>query len=220
MAAYFVRINNSRNKATLQATRTQIAQDLHDEVGTTLNGVGMAINRMQRSSALVPLNLISTLDTIKTDIRIVIEKLRDAVWAITPDSDDDFHTLLDKVCDFAFKIFENKNIAFDFDNQLNLNEKVKLRMEQRHNVHLILKEAVNNIAKHAEASEAYLYVKRAKDGIEIKIGDNGKGFNTQETYAGNGLKNFRKRAEDSFAELHIQSEPGRGTHFVILVPEI
>lgn len=219
-AAYFVMINNSRGKATLQAMRNQIARDLHDEVGTTLSGIGMAVGRVQRSTHLIPTDAVTTMETIKTDIRIVIDKLRDAVWAITPDSDDDFHTLIDKLYDFAAPILENKNIDFDFKNQIKPEDKVKLRMEQRHNVHLILKEAVNNIVKHSEANAAYLHIQRNKEGIQIEVGDNGKGFDTLQVNNGNGLKNFQKRAEDSFADLIIKSELGKGTQLSILVPEI
>jgi signal transduction histidine kinase len=87
-------------------------------------------------------------------------------------------------------------------------------------VYLIVKEAVNNIAKHSGATKAGIQISRTDEGIRFVISDNGCGFDMTQGYEGNGLKNFRTRAEESFITLTIDSTPGAGTTLHLLVPEL
>ncbi|MCP9769256.1 hypothetical protein EGI22_15180, partial [Lacihabitans sp. LS3-19] len=90
-------------------------------------------------------------------------------------------------------------------------EKVKLDMEDRKNLYLILKEGINNIAKHAEATKASLEVSEKNQKIIFTLTDNGVGFEIDQKTEGNGLRNFKERAEESNFELKIESDAGKGT---------
>jgi signal transduction histidine kinase len=93
-------------------------------------------------------------------------------------------------------------------------------MEQRSNIYMIFKEAINNIAKHAKATKVEVHILQAKEGFKLEINDNGKGFDCQEIHEGNGLKNFKKRAEENFMDFKIQSEIGKGTDLEVMVFEL
>ena len=95
---------------------------------------------------------------------------------------------------------------------------IKLGIEQQKNFYMIAKEAVNNIAKHSEASLAEIKFSHTKSGILFEIADNGKGFDKSKIFEGNGLKNFERRAEESFMDLTIESELGKGTKLSLEVP--
>lgn len=88
-----------------------------------------------------------------------------------------------------------------------------LTAEVRHNLFMVVKEALHNILKHAHASEVRLSL-RLQDGfLEIRLQDNGRGFKLDSAAASqrSGLGNMRHRMEAIGAALTIESSPGAGT---------
>jgi signal transduction histidine kinase len=84
--------------------------------------------------------------------------------------------------------------------------------ETRHQFFLAFREALNNAVKHAEASEIQLEVLAEPSELQIKIADNGVGFDPNKTQVrGNGLSNMRKRLEGIGGRFAIASSPGNGT---------
>ena len=68
---------------------------------------------------------------------------------------------------------------------------------------------MNNILKHAEANKVAIDLRMTNEGeLRMFIGDNGRGFDTAQGYEGNGLKNFQKRALESFMEAKLPSPIG------------
>lgn len=91
--------------------------------------------------------------------------------------------------------------------------KQKLSPAENQGLFRIAQEALNNIVKHSQASQACLHLHLVEP-LWVEIEDNGRGFNPQETYADGqlGLVGMRERAEEISWELSIQSAPGAGTH--------
>jgi signal transduction histidine kinase len=92
-------------------------------------------------------------------------------------------------------------------------------LQVRHNLFLIIKEALNNVVKHSAATEVRFRLRFDNARLQIAISDNGQGFSlgTEQSF-GNGLLNMRKRAEHIRGELTMQSEPGNGTGVVVSLP--
>jgi signal transduction histidine kinase len=103
-----------------------------------------------------------------------------------------------------------------FDNQT-ISNKNLLSMEQRKNAYLIFKESINNIVKHSKASQVVIKIWMVNNQIFIAIIDNGVGFDTNEVFEGNGLKNFEDRAEESDMKIKIDSEVGKGTNILLSI---
>ncbi len=218
-AMYFFMLYNFRQKLNVQSIRYRIAADLHDEVGATLSSIAMATNMVQRKVNGNQADVLSLLATIKADSEETIHTIRDTVWTINPDNDSP-EKLFEKMRSFAFQVLTTQNIALQFDNQVRFDKRLKISMESRRNLYLIFKEAINNIAKHSEATKAYVQITRSAEGLHWRIDDNGAGFDTGQQTDGNGLKNFRSRATESLIELTIDSEPGKGTRISMIVPEL
>ena len=142
-----------------------------------------------------------------------VSLMRDTVWAINPENDTT-EKLLEKMESFGIEMLSSKGVAFDFENLLDT-KKSHFPMEQRRNVYMIFKEAINNIAKHAKATKATckLFSKNGNNYIEIT--DNGNGFNTEKTFEGNGLKNFKFRSEDEEIRVTVNSDINKGTKVLI-----
>jgi signal transduction histidine kinase len=80
----------------------------------------------------------------------------------------------------------------------------------------LCQEALTNIAKHARASQAAIHLQQDAGKVELRIQDNGRGFNPQHTPSGHyGLNIMRERAESVGAELLVSSRPRSGTEIVI-----
>jgi signal transduction histidine kinase len=84
----------------------------------------------------------------------------------------------------------------------------------RHNIFLVVKEALTNALKHASASEVRVQAKASQYSLEITVQDDGRGFEPQASPAQNqrhGLGNMRRRAEAMSGTLLVESRTGKGT---------
>jgi signal transduction histidine kinase len=123
---------------------------------------------------------------------------------------------------YADEYFQNTNI----DCELRLPQVVShypVSSETRHNLFLAFEEALNNVLKHAGASQVKVEMTVKPPRFEIVIADNGCGFDTAASAAGqpgqgalsgrsgNGLKNMRQRLADMGGECEVRSQAGSGT---------
>ena len=80
----------------------------------------------------------------------------------------------------------------------------------------VCQEALNNVARHAKASQVEIGLKQESNDIELRIRDNGQGFNPKQTFSGHyGLSMMRERAEAAGLLLSVTSQPGQGTELTI-----
>ena len=216
---YFFLLYNFREKLKVETIRQKIASDLHDEVGATLSSISIATRVVQKKLGSRANGLSPILEQIKTDSEETIQTIRDTVWAINPENDS-VDLLFEKMRSFALQMLTIQNIALDFKNEYHHAKSLKMSMEQRRNVYMMYKEAINNIAKHAQATKVNVLISKANEGFKLEILDNGKGFDCKEIHKGNGLKNFQKRANESFMEFKMKSEIGKGTELEMVVFEV
>ena len=86
----------------------------------------------------------------------------------------------------------------------------------RHNVFLVVKEALQNIVKHADATEVWLRINATNLGLRIVIEDNGRGFEQMPDDAlADGLRNMQQRMKEIGGQCQIRSRAGKGTEIVI-----
>ena len=77
---------------------------------------------------------------------------------------------------------------------------------------------MNNSLKYSGADDIRVSIEKGISAYEIKVSDNGNGFNTENVSDGNGLNNMKKRAKDIDGELDIRSSDSEGTLITLLVP--
>jgi signal transduction histidine kinase len=88
-------------------------------------------------------------------------------------------------------------------------------MQQRRDVYLIFKEAVNNMARHSHATAAFIHLSLKHNSLIMTITDNGRGFDTSGVRVSNGLRNMRERARSHGWQLDIRSGAETGTTIVL-----
>jgi ligand-binding sensor domain-containing protein/two-component sensor histidine kinase len=190
----------------LQMIRNNIASDLHDDIGSTLNSISIFSEvAKQQSKEDLP-----ALEEIGVSSRKIIDSMSDIVWTINPENDS-FEKIILRMRSFAYQLLRAKEIEMVFKADEALNS-VLLPMLFRKNFYLIFKEATNNMVKYSGASRASFHISYSKKQINLEIRDNGKGFNLKEVKDGNGIKNMRRRANEIKAELNIVSKVNEGTN--------
>jgi signal transduction histidine kinase len=155
----------------------------------------------------------NSLEIIQRSADEMISKLNDIVWFVNPQQDS-LKKLVEKVEEYAETIASAKNILISASIPAKI-ENVKLPMENRRNIYLIFKEAINNAVKYSEASLLELSVQANETVVEFFIKDNGKGFDEKIIKKGNGLENMQKRADEIGAKLILSSKKNEGTSLLL-----
>lgn len=207
LIAFIATIIIVRNKKIkqLQTMRNSIADDLHDDIGSTLSSISI-MSELAKTKSPEALLLLTSIGESTSTIQ---ENMSDIVWTIKSDNDR-FENVLLRMNQFASEILDSKNIRLDFTNDLSVSAS-KLTMGQRKNFYFFFKEVINNAAKHADASRVAVDISQKDHHITLTIRDNGKGFNTATTFQGNGMNNLKKRANELNALFDITSIVGEGT---------
>ena len=104
-----------------------------------------------------------------------------------------------------------QQIDFNVDGITDELNNMSFNMDLKRHLTMIFKEGLNNSLRYSKSNKVILSSALRADEFEIILEDNGIGFETDDSYKGNGLKNMKKRAETLNADFVIVSEPGKGT---------
>ena len=206
----------TRRLLEIERTRTVIATDLHDDIGSNLTKISVLseVSRKQlEHSGKVD---DKTLGKIAEIARDSVGSMKDIVWAIDPKRDS-AKQLVRKMREHAEEVFLPQNINLDFTAPEDLS-RVKLAMNVRRELFLLFKELTNNILKHSEASEVSIIFQQSQQSTDLSVSDNGTGFNTTEEANGNGLKNITSRVKKMDGKIEVISSAGKGTSVRISLP--
>ncbi len=199
-ALFRLRINQLKKE---QRIRTKLASDLHDDLGSTMNSVKVYANL-----AIMEKQAGKYLPLIKQGAQEAITGIRDIIWVLD-DSKDTMEHLFSRISTFASPLCEANQIRY----QLQLTDNArshKLKQEERRNLYMMLKEAVNNAIKYSGGQTIAIEATLQKGKPAIQIKDDGKGFATGTASEGNGLKNMQRRAKEIKYQFGIESSPGNG----------
>ena len=193
----------------IERLRVQIAADLHDDVGARLTKVAMVTELVNRETT--PTDRTKPhIENIARTTREVIQAMDEIVWTINPKNDT-----LDNLANYVFKYaqdyFQTTGIRCRMDLPARLPD-YPLPTEDRHNLFMAVKEALNNVLKHAEATEVRIGLSVDQSRLTILVSDNGRGFwPAQVDGKGDGLSNMKERLQRIGGNLVLESEPGKGT---------
>jgi signal transduction histidine kinase len=211
------RLQRAEQESALERERARIAQDLHDELGSSLTRISL-LSGLLHADKDHPDQVAAHAGKLSLSADQTVRALEEIVWAVRPGSDT-LQSLVDYITHFASEIFEGSPTRC----RLDVPDEVPVRPlppDVRHNIFLIVKEALTNILKHAGADEVHLQIKAGPQTLEINIADNGKGFDTTTADADgrrNGLGNMKRRAEAVGGKLALTSSPGQGSRMELSV---
>lgn len=212
-AVYKYRINQLKK---IHRMRIRIAGELHDEVGSTLTSIAYYSELAKMESGNNNEHVKNLLDKIGGNSRKTVSSMNEIVWFINPKNDSSAQ-LLQRMKIVAAELIAERNIHYEFDIAEEL-FRAKLTMEQRRNIYLIFKEAINNAMKYACCSRMHLSVSLQDNKLIMQITDNGKGFDENKIVNGNGLLNMQTRAKEIHASISIRSGEDNGTDICLTLP--
>ena len=212
------RINSLRqaHEEEKAMVRSRIASDLHDEIGSNLSSISVASQMIQKNAYLQEAHR-RLIEDITVAAKETAESMREIVWFVNPEHDRAEDLVL-KMHETAARMLQGIDFSFESGESKFISRQ---DLQFRRNLFLIFKEVLNNVVKHSGATRVIINLDEKAGRFCLEITDNGVGFEerTVSLFAGNGIKNLRKRSAEIGCRLKISTSPGRGTAVLLTMKE-
>jgi PAS domain S-box-containing protein len=209
------RLHQQTEQAAAAHERNRLARDLHDAVSQTLFSASLIADVLPKLWDRNPEAGKQKLDELRLLTRGALSEMRTLLFELRPSSlgDMDLEDLLRHLTN-AFT-GRTRVIA-----ELIVDGLVDLSPEVKEVFYRVAQEALNNITKHAEATQVSVHLRGEVRQVQMEIQDNGRGFDPETVSSEHlGLGIMRERAEAIGADLSIISQPGQGTRIELLWKE-
>ena len=217
------KLQHLNQQRAIERERERIAKDIHDDLGAGLTQIMLQSSLARRESDG---QMQTDLTQISETARDLVRTMDEIVWAIDPENDtlDGLVTYVGKFVQ-EFLAVAKLRCRLDLPPQL---PPIAVPAEARHNLFLAIKESLNNVVKHAQATEVSFQLKLHASAFTFAIKDNGCGFTADSPNenigapdriaTGHGLRNLAQRLEEMGGKCVITSAPGQGTQVELTVP--
>jgi signal transduction histidine kinase len=192
--------------------RERIAKELHDGVVQSLFAVGMGLQGTAAMSE--DQELARRIEGATEEIDRTIRDLRNYIFGLRPG------ILADRQLDHALR-----QLAAEFQDRtevltiVEVDGAVAAELTSRAaDVVQIVREALSNVGRHAEATSCRVSLRRTDGGAELEIDDDGRGFDPEAPSSGMGMRNLRERVTALGGVLAVESVAGQGTTIRALLP--
>lgn len=213
-------------ETTSRRERERLSRDLHDDIGSRLSRISLLTELVRREGTQTEQGRKNS-EALAESTRDVLKALEEILWSEKPTFDNLESTVM-QIAQYAESFLAPVGIIC----KCQLPEAVpdrKLSSSVRKNVFLVVKEALNNLAKHSQATEARIVVTFADPRLAISIEDNGRGLNGSANSPtlphsnprqGHGVDNMRARVESIGGDFAVLTPPDGGTrvHLELNVP--
>jgi signal transduction histidine kinase len=209
-------IRRNFEREAIWEERSRIARDIHDDVGAALTQISL-LGELGRREGASAADMHGQLARVTAKSREAVRALDEIVWTVNP-RNDSVARAASYICQAVQDLLRDSGIRCRLQVPDDLPD-AGLAARVRHNLFLAVKEAVNNVIKHAGATELRLALTAGAGEFGVRIEDNGCGFDP----AGvpperNGLGNMRRRLADVGGRCEITAGIGRGTVVAFIVP--
>src|SRR6218665_2605921 len=193
--------------------RQRIAKDIHDELGSGLSKIIFLTELLNKQPG--EKQLAGPVASISATARQLIENMRDLLRVINPDNAT-LANLVASIREYSYDYLEEFPLELTTEFPDEISDR-KISHEAGRHVYMIVKESLQNIAKHANAGKVALRL-TLTDVLLISIKDNGSGFDINTIEKSNGLKNLSMRGNAVGGTMQISSRKGEGTKICFSVP--
>jgi signal transduction histidine kinase len=218
LVLFLINRNNHKKQLKEIAIRNRISRDLHDDIGASLSSMNIYGGLAKSVWDTQPQESKKMMDKITDISNGLMDRMGDVVWSMKT-ADDGKYTMEARLKNYASELLSPKDIVCEFD----IDEKLAASItnpEIRKNILLIVKEAINNIAKYSGATKANVSLKQEGEVIVLSIIDNGKGFSANNKMKGNGLGNMQERCRQLQGECVINGNSGTGVIVNCIFPKL
>ncbi len=193
--------------------RKRISADLHDDVGSGLSRI-MLLTELVKREARTP-EMKQEAEKIAKISRELSSNISEIIWALNANNDT-LESLVAYIRRHAAEFFEDSGLQFRINTPAGIAD-IPLSGEKRRDIFYTVKEALHNIHKHAQATEAELSFTLNEGELSVVVRDNGRGIPEEaKNDLGNGLHNMRQRMESVGGSFNIENH--QGTKITLKVP--
>ena len=198
----------------IYSERSRIAADMHDDMGAGLS-------RMRYLSAAIQQkvqdeNIHGELDKLISSSDELVDRMNEIIWTLNS-SDGTLEDTLYYIRSQCSEMLDGAGVEFQFSIPEIIPHYI-ISSEEKRNLYLVVKEAVHNAIKHANAALIKVDC-LLSDRVEFIVTDDGIGFDTESVLKkGNGLHNYKKRIQQLKGTYQLISSPGSGTQITFSIP--
>lgn len=204
-------------RETIEAERQRITADLHDEIGSTLSSLQLysqvAFKLIEKDSEKTK----KILNQILQNSTKISEDISDIIWSLKT-NDEHIVSIAGRIKNHVHNVLSHTDIdheVYVVEDLLDSHNAVLYRK----NILSIIKEALSNIVKYANAGKIKIWLYTDQNDYNLLIHDNGKGFDPRQAAGkGNGLENMKRRAEELNGSFEISSDVNCGSRISCKFP--
>jgi signal transduction histidine kinase len=214
LAVYNTQLLAQSNKLATVEERARLARELHDSVTQSLFSLNLTLRAARRVLTTDSNQALSLMDNVQELAQGSLAEMRALIFELRPQAlqNEGLASALQKHAD-AVKARNGLVVHLDIKGDR------RLPIEHEEALYQIAREALHNVVKHAQASEAWVCLDTSSDYVTLSIRDNGRGFDTAKLVTGGGshigTSTMRERAQAIGGTIDINSEPGAGTKVLV-----
>lgn len=195
---------------SIEKERERISHDMHDDLGAGISALKLQAEFLKQRAENE--NLKSDIDELLKTSEDMNLSMREMLWSLNS-GNDTLGSFVDYAKSYAQNFLKKTTIVLHIENESVISETI-ITTEQRRNLFLCLKEALNNAYKHSRSDRLILsFIQREKE-FMMKISDNGIGIDPAEP-EGNGLRNMKRRMQEQNGHCEVTTEDGTHLFFRI-----
>lgn len=205
MQAQHDRLREAERQQALLLERQRLMQDMHDGLGSSLLSAMVAVEQGSMDQDRV----VEVLRECVDDLRLVIDSLEPIG-----------HDLVSLLATMRYRLgkrLQAGGLTLEWDVQ-DLPPLEWLEPPDALHVLRLMQEALSNVLKHARASRVRMVTRHHGSYVEIRVEDDGEGFDINTAQRGRGLKSQQRRSQRLGGSLRIDSSPGAGTRLSLRLP--
>lgn len=194
--------------------RNRLARELHDSVSQALYGIVLSVKAAQLQRVKAPDHVVPTLDYALSLSQAALSEMRALIFELRPET-------LEKegLREALHRQAEMIKARYDLQVDCHMDTEPSIALHTKEHIYWIAREALHNVIKHARADRVELALNATSDQIDLRISDDGIGFDTTREYLGHlGLKSMFERTERIHGRLTITSQPHSGTTIHLQAP--
>ncbi|MBI3954343.1 MAG: sensor histidine kinase [Chloroflexi bacterium] len=194
--------------------RKRVSRELHDEIGQALSALTMGLERLEDARPEQWVNLMDQVERLRELAKGTLGDLRRLTVALRPAALDDLG-LVPAIRRYAELYLGDAGVDFDVQEE-NAGSRLDPSLETV--IYRVVQEAINNVARHSQATRAKINLSSRGDTFVATVEDNGRGFDPLVTREGVGLQGMRERASLAGGQLTLDSQTGHGTRVRLQLP--
>jgi len=190
---------------SIEVERERISHDMHDDLGAGISALKLQAEFLKQRAE--DEDLKNDIDELLKTSEEMNLSMREMLWSLNS-GNDTLGSFIDYSKMYAYNFLKKTKIQLNIEDE-NINFETIITTEQRRNLFLCLKEALNNAYKHSQSDQLKLsFIQKDKE-FMMRISDNGIGINNEKP-EGNGLRNMKWRMQEQNGHCEVTTE--NGTH--------